>query len=315
MSALLAYSAIGFGGIGASCLCMLLLHRREEAQMRIALRAAAGIERQRTDRAFLSEGLAARTLGYLFSIEQRIDCGLISPVLSWDKRRHMRDSIWFDEHALQAGVLPSVGYQGFRETQIRMSLGVGVMLLLIGLVFSTMLGVILGLIGALMGYQLPRWALLQEESARAHALEQELPELLDVLVLGLRSGLTFDRSFMLYWTHFQTPFAKECASVQRAWSLGFSTRQEALQRFADSYCSPSFQRVVKSIQRSLRLGSSLADNLESSASEIRAICKAKQQETTAKAPVKMMVPIATLILPAMLLLVLGPTLLELAEGF
>lgn len=35
----------------------------------------------------------------------------------------------------------------------------------------------------------------------------------------------------------------------------------------------------------------------------------------AKAPVKMMMPTGALILPAMLLLVLGPVLLELANGF
>ena len=39
------------------------------------------------------------------------------------------------------------------------------------------------------------------------------------------------------------------------------------------------------------------------------------EERVAKAPVKMMVPTGVLILPAMLMLVLGPVLLELAGGF
>lgn len=34
----------------------------------------------------------------------------------------------------------------------------------------------------------------------------------------------------------------------------------------------------------------------------------------AKAPVKMMLPVATLILPAMLMLVMGPIMLDLMEG-
>lgn len=42
--------------------------------------------------------------------------------------------------------------------------------------------------------------------------------------------------------------------------------------------------------------------------------RAQVEERVAKAPVKMMVPTGTLILPAMLLLVLGPVLLELMEG-
>ena len=67
--------------------------------------------------------------------------------------------------------------------------------------------------------------------------------------------------------------------------------------------------------RSLHFGTSLAESLESAAQEARGDYKAKREEQVAKAPVKMMLPTGTLILPAMLLLVLGPVLLELMEGF
>lgn len=46
----------------------------------------------------------------------------------------------------------------------------------------------------------------------------------------------------------------------------------------------------------------------------RAPSIARLEERVAKAPVKMMMPTGALILPAMLLLVLGPVLLELANG-
>ena len=74
-------------------------------------------------------------------------------------------------------------------------------------------------------------------------------------------------------------------------------------------------RDVESAVRSLRFGSSLAEGLEASAAEARAAHRAHVEERVAKAPVKMMVPTGALILPAMLLLVLGPVLLELMEGF
>ena len=68
--------------------------------------------------------------------------------------------------------------------------------------------------------------------------------------------------------------------------------------------------------RLLRLpGATMADNLEDAAREARSGYKARRQEAVAKAPVKMMVPTGVLILPAMLMLVLGPVLLELAGGF
>jgi len=55
----------------------------------------------------------------------------------------------------------------------------------------------------------------------------------------------------------------------------------------------------------------LADNLDDAAAEARANYRTARQESVAKAPVKMMLPTSTLILPAMLILVLGPVLLEL----
>ena len=57
------------------------------------------------------------------------------------------------------------------------------------------------------------------------------------------------------------------------------------------------------------------DAEEGAALEAGSGYKARRQEAVAKAPVKMMVPTGVLILPAMLMLVLGPVLLELAGGF
>ena len=57
------------------------------------------------------------------------------------------------------------------------------------------------------------------------------------------------------------------------------------------------------------------EGLEEAAQESRNLYKAKQEEIVSKAPVKMMIPTGTLIFPAMLILVLGPILLELGSGF
>ena len=73
--------------------------------------------------------------------------------------------------------------------------------------------------------------------------------------------------------------------------------------------------MVDSILRSLRLGTSLTGALEDAASQSRATYRTALEERVAKAPVKMMLPTGTLILPAMLLMVMGPVLIELAGGF
>ena len=67
--------------------------------------------------------------------------------------------------------------------------------------------------------------------------------------------------------------------------------------------------------RAVRRGTSLTGVREDAASQSRATYRAALEERVAKAPVKMMLPTGTLILPAMLLMVMGPVLLELAGGF
>jgi tight adherence protein C len=58
----------------------------------------------------------------------------------------------------------------------------------------------------------------------------------------------------------------------------------------------------------------MIDGLEAAARDARVSYRTARQEEVAKAPVKMMIPTGVLILPAMLILVLGPVLLELIGG-
>ena len=92
--------------------------------------------------------------------------------------------------------------------------------------------------------------------------------------------------------------------------MSLSTREEALRELGKSYDSPLFEQAVESMIRSLRLGTALAENLEALSAEARNQYRADCQQAIAKAPVKMMVPTGVLILPAMLILVMGPILLE-----
>ena len=215
----------------------------------------------------------------------------------------------------RAGLEGQLGSAGFWETRVRLGLAGALGGGAVGLLVSGELGLIMALGGLALGWRaLPR-AIRQRERHRAEAMERDLSEMLDVVALGMRSGLSFDRSLQLYTEHFQTLLAASFRSAFRQWACGLASREEALRATAASYDSSLLGRVVENIVRSLRFGSTLADNLEDAAREARAAYRARKQEQVAKAPVKMMIPTGVLILPAMLMLVLGPVLLELAGGF
>lgn len=214
----------------------------------------------------------------------------------------------------KAGLASQISVEAYCHTRVLIGLIGFCGGALLGCVFSIELALVLGTLAAFVGFGLPQWTLKQVLELRKNAIEMHLSEMLEVVALGLRSGLSFDQSFELYHQHFTTSLARSCVSVQRQWQLGLKTREEALREFAASYDSILFNRVIENIIRSLRFGSSLAESLEASAAEARMINKSNRQEKVAKAPVKMLVPTAALILPAMLLFVLGPVLLELLTG-
>lgn len=214
----------------------------------------------------------------------------------------------------RAGLEGRVDEDGLRAARLRLA-GMGAAAgAVVGAIISLEMGLLLAAVAAAAGLYAPTWALRRLERERALELERSLPEMLEVVALGLRSGLSFDRSFQLYSMHFPSSFARSCASAQKSWSLGLRTRDEALRELAQSYRSDQLERTAERIVRSLRFGSALAPDLEAAAAEARARRRSQVEERVAKAPVKMMVPTGALILPAMLILILGPILLELMQG-
>ncbi len=174
------------------------------------------------------------------------------------------------------------------------------------------LGCILGLI---LGWNTPVWVLDHVRQERGSTMEQELGNLIEIIILGLRSGLSFDKAFSLYPHYFKSALADTCALAQAQWMHGLITRNEGLEFIAHSYDSALLQRVIASMERSLKFGTSLVDILDAEVQESRAIRKAKMEERISKAPVKMLFPVGVLILPAMLIYIMGPILLDLVSGF
>ena len=169
---------------------------------------------------------------------------------------------------------------------------------------------VLCVIGCVVASCVPFRVAREYINQRRGAMERELPQMLAMVALGMQSGLSFDRSFALYPTRFTTNFSKECVHVQQRWEMSLASREDALRDFAATYDSPLFKQAIESVIRSLRLGTSLAANLEALSAEARNQYRAACEEKIAKAPVKMLMPTGALILPAMLLLVMGPILLE-----
>ena len=146
-------------------------------------------------------------------------------------------------------------------------------------------------------------------------VDRDLAELIDVLGLGMEAGLSFENAFALYASRFDTGLARECRATAAVMASGLASREEAMGELAERLGSKSFSRFTRISLRSVRFGSRLMPMLEGLSDEVRREYRDSIEEKASKAPTKMLVPTGMLILPAMLLLVCGPFLLELMEQF
>ncbi len=147
------------------------------------------------------------------------------------------------------------------------------------------------------------------------SIDRDLPELIDVLALGMEAGLSFESAFAIYANRFDTELARECRSTSALMTSGILSREQAMKDLASRLNSNMFWRFVRITLRSVRFGSRLLPTLDGLSDEARKQYRNSIEEQASKAPTKMLVPTGVLILPAMLLLVCGPFLLELLQQF
>ena len=93
-----------------------------------------------------------------------------------------------------------------------------------------------------------------------------------------------------------------------SWQLGTTGREEALNAMARRLGVSSLERFASVVSQSLAFGSPLAATLEQQAQAIRDEQRAQMEEEIERVPVKMLIPLGTLIVPAMLMAILGPLL-------
>ena len=147
----------------------------------------------------------------------------------------------------------------------------------------------------------------QASRNRAECIRQ-MPVMLDVVTLGLSAGLSFDSSLELYCQRHDNVLASELGGAMLSWRLGTRGREEALSDLAKRLDVASLDRFAAVVSQALAFGSPLAATLERQAQAIRDEQRAQMEEEIERVPVRMLIPLGTLIVPAMLLAILGPIL-------
>lgn len=136
----------------------------------------------------------------------------------------------------------------------------------------------------------------------------EVAEMVDIVRLGMGAGLSFDAALDLYRVNRSSALASALSRAELSWRVGAMTREEALIRVARDMGVPALRSFASAVCRSLAFGAPVSSSLSELAREVRDLHRAEVERRIERAPVKILVPTGTLVLPALLLSILGPLL-------
>jgi tight adherence protein C len=199
----------------------------------------------------------------------------------------------------------------FLGVKVCLIVGPGLLGLVAGAVglMPTQQAVVLGGVAGGLGMILPNFWLDRRKTSRQTTFRRALPDALDVLVICLEGGGSLPSALRRVAGELRTAhplLAGELNIVQREIQLGRSAG-EALRQFADRADLEELRMLASVILQAERFGASLVKALRVHAETLRMRRVLNAEEMAQKAVVKILFPTILFIMPAMFIVILGPT--------
>jgi len=175
-------------------------------------------------------------------------------------------------------------------------------------------GVFLGGVTAILGYYLPNVWLGSKINARKNEITRALPDALDLLTISVEAGLGFDAALHKVTEKWDNALTREFHRALSEMRMG-RTRRDALRDLVHRTDVPDVNTFVAALIQADQLGSGISRVLHIQAEQMRLRRRQRAEEAAQKAPVKMIFPTVLLIFPALYVVILGPALPSLTNGF
>jgi len=160
-------------------------------------------------------------------------------------------------------------------------------------------------LGLVLGYLLPVYWLRTRVRSRKSQILRALPDALDMLTIGVEAGLAFESAMVRVGEKWDNPLSRELRRAVAEMQVGTS-REDALSRMAERCGVPDLSTFVAVLVQSSQLGVSIAQVLHAQAQEMRLKRRQRAEELARQAGIKMIIPLALFILPALFVVILGP---------
>jgi tight adherence protein C len=269
----------------------------------------------RTSLILIAFGLVAwklyRSHGYLYQIQDKEKTltnwiEFIEPKVSKLKLEKYR--AYLNLHLGRAGFAGKITDNQFLSTQILYGAGAGLFSFFF-LPLSAGVSIAFPIFIAATFAIFPLFKVQETSQKRLNSCNRDLGFFLDYMSLAISSGMDFNRSIQTVVDNApDSALREEFEHVQRSMQLGMQ-RHEALQDFENRMQSSEVKVFVQNLTQSLKLGTSVADTLQTLSKSLNTRRFQWAEEEAGKISVRMMLPMLCFILPTILLMLVGPMML------
>jgi tight adherence protein C len=174
-------------------------------------------------------------------------------------------------------------------------------------------GLLLTALFTFLGFAFPDMWLTGRIRSRQRDIFRSMPDALDLLTISVEAGLGFDAAMAQVHEKWEDALSMEFGRVLREVRLG-KTRREALRSMADRIGVPELTSFVAAVIQSEQLGVSMGTVLRIQSDQMRVRRRQMAEEEAQRAPVKIVFPIGLLIFPSLLIILLGPAILQMLSS-
>jgi tight adherence protein C len=170
-----------------------------------------------------------------------------------------------------------------------------------------------GAVAAYTAFRVPSWLVGFAARSRQEEICHALPDLIDLLVVGVESGLSLDQAMReaargLAFAHHALTEELHVYAIETSAGTG---RAEALRNLGRRTGEPDMRKFGSLLIQTERFGTGVARVLRTQARSIRIRRRQRVEELARQIAVKMIFPIFFLIMPSTFLVTAGPALLYL----
>ena len=186
-------------------------------------------------------------------------------------------------------------------------------LILVGLKFSGMMGLVAIAILWGVSFMYPDVLLNRKIEERQKDISRKLPDILDLLVISVEAGLGFEQALDRTTIAIPGALSDEFRRMLHEVRIG-STRSDAMRAMATRTDVPELRNFIMAMLQADTFGVSISRLLRSQAEEMRVHRRLKVQEQAQKAPVKMLFPLVFCIFPSIFVVIIGPTIIQIQRS-